>query len=43
MYNNLSNLRYKYLFIANLKYTYLTISLYLENYYYFTFIILDIK
>lgn len=39
MYNNLLDLRYKCLFIINLKYIYYIISLYKNNYYYFTFII----
>ena len=42
VYNYLSNPRYKYLFSTNLKYTYLIISLYLDDRYYFAFIILEI-
>ena len=43
VYNNLLNLRHKYLFIIDLKYTYLTISLYKNNRYYFAFIIVEIN
>ena len=37
VYDNLSNPRYKYLFIVDLKYAYLIISLYLEDRHFFIF------
>ena len=43
IHDNLSNLRYKYLFATNLKYAYLIILLHLDNRYYFAFTILEIK
>ena len=39
VYNYLANSRYKYLFLINLKYAYFIIPLYLDNRYYFIFII----
>jgi hypothetical protein len=43
VYNNLFNLRYYILFTTDLKYVYLIIPLYLDNRYYFTFIISSIS
>ena len=43
MHNNLINSRYKYLFIVDFKYIYYIIILYLNDRYYFIFIILNIK
>ena len=39
VYNNLSNPKYKCLFTVDLKYIYLIIPLYLEDRYFFAFII----
>ena len=43
VYNNLLNLKHKYLFTINLKYAYLTILLHENNEYYFVFIIVEIN
>ena len=42
VHDYLSNSRYEYLFTIDLKYVYLTILLYPNNRYYFTFIILGV-
>jgi len=43
VYDNLSNPRYRYLFVVDLKHAYLTIPLYLDNRHFFLFTILGIR
>ena len=43
IYDNLLNLRYKFLFAADFKYVYYIIKIHFENRHYFVFIILNIE